>query len=221
MDKKVKRLFDLALVAVIIGGTIYLCNTYIPKIGNAVEKNRAKRELEAKQLQEDIDAFNKHKLDFRTTHNDSEIAKATLQNPNIASKEDKAYMYRKLKEARNKVVECSYDMVDNCDIFAEQFTDLLNSTSLPKDALEAKLFSLHEQDKEIQAQMAIAAKQEVESLKHKRDLEKIDAEKDKELAVYEAKLKAEQAKLKTVCETMKNADKKVQANVNVKTDLEV
>lgn len=220
MNKKVEIILDVTLAVVVIGGAIYLSSKYISKTGQKFDKIRAKHELEAKQLKENIARFNKEKNDFMVQYSDSKIAKATLQNPNIETMEEKAYMYQKLKDARDELYSFDYYDNDKYAYAAGEFLDLLESTKMDKDSLNAKLYSLHENDKTIQAiKKANDAKKEAE-LKHQRELEKIEREKNKELAVYEAKLKAEQAKFKTVCETMKDAEKKVQANVNLKTDLE-
>lgn len=225
MNKKIKIIFDVALAAVVVVGSIYLCSKYIPKIGNAIdtsrEKSRIAKELAAKELAEKIEEFNKSKTEFLDTYKDQDIAKATLSNKNVDSKEDKAYLYGKLKDARDKVIFCDHTMEKEFERSKQQFIELLASTKLDKDSLDAKIFSMREHDRIVTEKIKSELVAKEEALKHQRELEIIEEKKNKELAVYKAKLEAEQAKFKTVCETMKDAEKKVQANVNVKTDLEV
>lgn len=225
MNNKFKIIFDVALAAVVVVGSIYLCNKYIPKIGNAIDTSREKariaKELAAKELAEKIESFNKSKTEFLDAYKDQDIMKATLSNKNIDSKEDKAYLYSKLKDARDRVISCDHTMEKEFERNKQQFMELLTSTKLDKDSLDAKIFSMHEHDRIVAEKVKTELAAKEEALKHQRELEIIEEKKNKELAVYKAKLEAEQAKFKTVCETMKDAEKKVQANVNVKTDLEV
>lgn len=225
MNKKIKIIFDVTLATIVVGGTIYLCSKYIPKMANAIdtsrEKSRIAKELAAKELAEKIEEFNKSKTEFLDTYKDQDIAKATLSNKNVDSKEDKAYLYGKLKDARDKVIFCDHTMEKEFERSKQQFIELLASTKLDKDSLDAKIFSMREHDRMVAEKIKSELTAKEEALKHQRELEIIEEKKNKELAVYKAKLEAEQAKFKTVCETMKDAEKKVQANVNVKTDLEV
>lgn len=225
MNKKIKIIFDLTLATIVVGGTIYLCSKYIPKITNAIdtsrEKSRIAKELAAKELAKKIEEFNKSKTEFLDTYKDQDIMKATLSNKNVDSKEDKAYLYGKLKDARDKVMFCDHAMEKEFERSKQQFMELLTSTKLDKDSLDAKIFSMREHDRMVAEKIKSELTAKEEALKHQRELEIIEEKKNKELAVYKAKLEAEQAKFKTVCETMKDAEKKVQANVNVKTDLEV
>ena len=222
---KVKIIFDVTLATIVVGGTIYLCSKYIPKMANAIdtsrEKSRIAKELAAKELAEKIEEFNKSKTEFLDTYKDQDIMKATLSNKNVDSKEDKAYLYGKLKDARDKVIFCDHTMEKEFERSKQQFIELLMSTKLDKDSLDAKIFSMREHDRMVAEKIKSELTAKEEALKHQRELEIIEEKKNKELAVYKAKLEAEQAKFKTVCETMKDAEKKVQANVNVKTDLEV
>ena len=219
MNKKVEIILDVTLAVIVISGAVYLTSKYITKTGQQFDRIRAKHELEARQMKENVAKFNKEKADFLTKYSDSRIAKATLQNPNIDSMEDKAYMYQKLKDIRNELYLYGYDDIIGYKREVDDFLDLLESTTMDKESLSAKLYSLHENDKTISAINAANAARREADLKHQRELETIEREKEKELAIYEAKLKAEQAKFKTVCETMKDADKKVQANVNLKTSI--
>ncbi len=225
MNKKIKIIFDVTLATIVVGGTIYLCSKYIPKMANAIdtsrEKSRIAKELAAKELAEKIEEFNKSKTEFLDTYKDQDIMKATLSNKNVDSKEDKAYLYGKLKDARDKVIFCDHTMEKEFERSKQQFIELLMSTKLDKDSLDAKIFSMREHDRMVAEKIKSELTAKEEALKHQRELEIIEEKKNKELAVYKAKLEAEQAKFKTVCETMKDAEKKVQANVNVKTDLEV
>lgn len=225
MNKKIKIIFDVTLATIVVGGTIYLCSKYIPKMANAIdtsrEKSRIAKELAAKELAEKIEEFNKSKTEFLDTYKDQDIMKATLSNKNVDSKEDKAYLYGKLKDARDKVIFCDHTMEKEFERSKQQFIELLASTKLDKDSLDAKIFSMREHDRIVAEKIKSELTAKEEALKHQRELEIIEEKKNKELAVYKAKLEAEQAKFKTVCETMKDAEKKVQANVNVKTDLEV
>lgn len=225
MNKKIKIIFDVTLATIVVGGTIYLCSKYIPKMANAIdtsrEKSRIAKELAAKELAEKIEEFNKSKTEFLDTYKDQDIMKATLSNKNVDSKEDKAYLYGKLKDARDKVIFCDHTMEKEFERSKQQFIELLMSTKLDKDSLDAKIFSMREHDRIVAEKIKSELTAKEEALKHQRELEIIEEKKNKELAVYKAKLEAEQAKFKTVCETMKDAEKKVQANVNVKTDLEV
>ena len=225
MNKKIKIIFDVTLATIVVGGTIYLCSKYIPKMVNAIdtsrEKSRIAKELAAKELAEKIEEFNKSKTEFLDTYKDQDIMKATLSNKNVDSKEDKAYLYGKLKDARDKVIFCDHTMEKEFERSKQQFIELLMSTKLDKDSLDAKIFSMREHDRIVAEKIKSELTAKEEALKHQRELEIIEEKKNKELAVYKAKLEAEQAKFKTVCETMKDAEKKVQANVNVKTDLEV
>ena len=225
MNKKIKIIFDVTLATIVVGGTIYLCSKYIPKMANAIdtsrEKSRIAKELAAKELAEKIEEFNKSKTEFLDTYKDQDIMKATLSNKNVDSKEDKAYLYGKLKDARDKVMFCDHTMEKEFERSKQQFIELLASTKLDKDSLDAKIFSMREHDRIVAEKIKSELTAKEEALKHQRELEIIEEKKNKELAVYKAKLEAEQAKFKTVCETMKDAEKKVQANVNVKTDLEV
>lgn len=225
MNKKIKIIFDVTLATIVVGGTIYLCSKYIPKMANAIdtsrEKSRIAKELAAKELAEKIEEFNKSKTEFLDTYKDQDIMKATLSNKNVDSKEDKAYLYGKLKDARDKVMFCDHTMEKEFERSKQQFIELLTSTKLDKDSLDAKIFSMREHDRMVAEKIKSELTAKEEALKHQRELEIIEEKKNKELAVYKAKLEAEQAKFKTVCETMKDAEKKVQANVNVKTDLEV
>lgn len=225
MNKKIKIIFDVTLATIVVGGTIYLCSKYIPKMANAIdtsrEKSRIAKELAAKELAEKIEEFNKSKTEFLDTYKDQDIMKATLSNKNVDSKEDKAYLYGKLKDARDKVMFCDHTMEKEFERSKQQFIELLMSTKLDKDSLDAKIFSMREHDRMVAEKIKSELTAKEEALKHQRELEIIEEKKNKELAVYKAKLEAEQAKFKTVCETMKDAEKKVQANVNVKTDLEV
>ena len=225
MNKKIKIIFDVTLATIVVGGTIYLCSKYIPKMANAIdtsrEKSRIAKELAAKELAEKIEEFNKSKTEFLDTYKDQDIMKATLSNKNVDSKEDKAYLYGKLKDARDKVMFCDHTMEKEFERSKQQFIELLTSTKLDKDSLDAKIFSMREHDRMVAEKIKSELIAKEEALKHQRELEIIEEKKNKELAVYKAKLEAEQAKFKTVCETMKDSKKKVQANVNVKTDLEV
>lgn len=225
MNKKIKIIFDVTLATIVVGGTIYLCSKYIPKMANAIdtsrEKSRIAKELAAKELAEKIEEFNKSKTEFLDTYKEQDIMKATLSNKNVDSKEDKAYLYGKLKDARDKVMFCDHTMEKEFERSKQQFIELLTSTKLDKDSLDAKIFSMREHDRMVAEKIKSELTAKEEALKHQRELEIIEEKKNKELAVYKAKLEAEQAKFKTVCETMKDAEKKVQANVNVKTDLEV
>lgn len=225
MNKKIKIIFDVTLATIVVGGTIYLCSKYIPKMANAIdtsrEKSRIAKELAAKELAEKIEEFNKSKTEFLDTYKDQDIMKATLSNKNVESKEDKAYLYGKLKDARDKVMFCDHTMEKEFERSKQQFMELLASTKLDKDSLDAKIFSMHEHDRIVAEKIKTELAAKEEALKHQRELEIIEEKKNKELAVYKAKLEAEQAKFKTVCETMKDAEKKIQANLNVKTDLEV
>lgn len=225
MNKKIKIIFDVTLATIVVGGTIYLCSKYIPKMANAIdtsrEKSRIAKELAAKELAEKIEEFNKSKTEFLDTYKEQDIMKATLSNKNVDSKEDKAYLYEKLKDARDKVMFCDHTMEKEFERSKQQFIELLTSTKLDKDSLDAKIFSMREHDRMVAEKIKSELTAKEEALKHQRELEIIEEKKNKELAVYKAKLEAEQAKFKTVCETMKDAEKKVQANVNVKTDLEV
>lgn len=225
MNKKIKIIFDVTLATIVVGGTIYLCSKYIPKMANAIdtsrEKSRIAKELAAKELAEKIEEFNKSKTEFLDTYKEQDIMKATLSNKNVDSKEDKAYLYGKLKDARDKVMFCDHTMEKEFERSKQQFIELLTSTKLDKDSLDAKIFSMREHDRIVAEKIKSELTAKEEALKHQRELEIIEEKKNKELAVYKAKLEAEQAKFKTVCETMKDAEKKVQANVNVKTDLEV
>lgn len=226
MNTKFKRIFDITLAVVIVGGTIYLCNKYIPKIAKSIDTAHkeavAKRQLEEQLLKDRIDAFSLKKLNFRTAHNDSDIAEATLSNTNISTKEDRAYLYEKLRNQRDKILDLEYRDDEMFGNLVQTFEDQLNSVKkLDKDSLDAMLLAMHTKDSEEAKRAAALAVKEAEALKHKRELEIIEEKKNKELAVLKAKAEAENAKFKTVCETMKDADKKVQANVNVKTDLEV
>lgn len=226
MNTKFKRIFDITLAVVIVGGTIYLCNKYIPKIAKSIDTAHkeavAKRQLEEQLLKDRIDAFSLKKLNFRTDHNDSDIAEATLSNANISTKEDRAYLYEKLRNQRDKILDLEYRDDEMFGNLVQTFEDQLNSVKkLDKDSLDAMLLAMRTKDSEEAKRAAELAVKEAEALKHKRELEIIEEKKNKELAVLKAKAEAENAKFKTVCETMKDADKKVQANVNVKTDLEV
>lgn len=226
MNNKYKKIFDITLGIIVVAGTIYLCSKYIPKgidkIDTAHKQHLAKKALEEKLLKERIDAFNSKRLNFRTAHNDTDIAKATLSNKNIATKEDRAYLYGKLKNYRDKILDLQYRDDEIFDKMAGELDEILNSTKkLDKDSLDAMLLAMHEADAKEAAKAALRAAEEAEALKHKRELEIIEENKNKELAVLKAKAEAENAKFKTVCETMKDAEKKVSANVNVKTDLEV
>jgi hypothetical protein len=123
---------------------------------------------------------------------------------------------------RDKILDLSYRDEETFNQMVDELDGILNSAKkLDKESLDAMLFAMHAEDERAAAKAAAKAAEEAEALKHKRELEIIEEKKNKELAVYKAKLEAEQAKFKTVCETMKDAEKKVQANVNVKTDLEV
>lgn len=226
MNKKIKIIFDVALATIVVGGTIYLCNKYIPKMANAINTAHkeavAKKELEEQLLKDRINTFATKKLDFKTSHNDNDIAKATLSNKNIDTKEDRAYLYGKMMDYRDKILDLNYRDEETFNQMVDELDGILNSAKkLDKESLDAMLFAMHAEDERAAAKAAAKAAEEAEALKHKRELEIIEEKKNKELAVYKAKLEAEQAKFKTVCETMKDAEKKVQANVNVKTDLEV
>lgn len=226
MNKKIKTIFDVTLGIIVIGGTIYLCNKYIPKIAKSIDTAHkeavAKKKLEEQLLKDRIDAFARKKLSFKTVHSDSDIAKATLSNKNIATKEDRAYLYRKLMNHRDRILDLSYCDEDIFNQMADELDGILNSAKkLDKDSLDAMLLAMHTEDERLAAKAAAKAAEEAEALKHKRELEIIEENKNKELAVLKAKADAENAKFKTVCETMKDAEKKVSANVNVKTDLEV
>ena len=123
---------------------------------------------------------------------------------------------------RDKILDLSYRDEDIFNQMADELDGILNSAKkLDKDSLDAMLLAMHTEDEMVAAKAAAKAAEEAEALKHKRELEIIEEKKNKEIAVFKAKAEAENAKFKTVCETMKDAEKKVQANVNVKTDLEV
>ena len=226
MNTKFKRIFDITLAVVIVSGTIYLCNKYIPKIAKSIDTAHkeavAKRQLEEKLLKENMERFAEVKTAFRNEFNDSNIAKLTLSNKDIATKEDRAYLYEKLRSERDKILTIEYRDEEMFERLVNTFADKVNSTKkLDKDSLDAMLLAMHNADSVEAAKAKQKAMEQAEALKHQRELEIIEEKKNKELAVLKAKAEAENAKFKTVCETMKDAEKKVQANVNVKTDLEV
>ena len=226
MDKKVKIIFDVVLATVVVGGSIYLCSKYIPKVAKSIDtahKEAVEKKKIAEQLLKDrIDAFANKRLTFRTMHSDSEIASATLSNKNIATKEDRAYLYGKLMNYRDKILDITYRDEEVFDQMVGELDGILNSAkNLDKDSLDAMLLAMRTEDSKVAERAAARAAKEAEEIKHKHELEIIEEKKNKELAVLKAKAEAENAKFKTVCETMKDAEKKVQANVNVKTDLEV
>lgn len=226
MKNKYKTIFDISVAVVVVAGSIYLCSKYIPKWANRIDEahkeHLARKAEEERLLKENIERFSAKKLNFRTIHNDSDIAKATLSNKNIPTKEDRAYLYEKLKNERDKILSLGYRDDELFDDLTKKFEDQLNSAKkLDQESLEAMLLAMHNADNEAAEKARIKALEEAEALKHKRELEIIEEKKNKELAVLKAKAEAENAKFKTVCETMKDAEKKVQANVNVKTDLEV
>jgi hypothetical protein len=216
-DKIVKR------VLFAIGGAVSLVfSVFAGKAAVSSYKefcdNRRKKYLEE---QHNISDFNESKRKFRVDYSEAHISSLTLSNPKIKNNSERSYLYDKLRSLKNDAIDCGYNRRDDYNYYVNECIDLeYVLTNLDPEAINAKLESMHGQDeidqKEFEKDEAFYAAENA----HKKELELIEAKRKADLDIYKAKLNVEQAKLKTICETMSNSsNKNVNSTLNIKTDI--
>lgn len=207
-----------------IAAALFGSSKLIDKAKDAYAKSEAERKEREAERQERIDGFNSCKNNFKKTATDARIINVTLNNDKITNVTDRSYLYDKLKNYKIRALNCSYDESHMYAKYVDLYSDLYNmlkDTETTSTSIDAKILSLQKEDNEIHEIMENKRKKSEQEEAHRRELEKIRAEKDAQLEIYEAKLEAEKAKLKTVCETMNgNGNKSVNHTLNIKTNVE-
>ena len=220
MENGLKICGVLAAIAAALFGTSKL----IEKAKDAYAKSEAERKEREAERQEQIEVFNSCKSSFKKSASDTRISNVTLNNDKITNVVNKSYLYDKLKGYKTRALNCSYDESHTYAEYVDLYSDLYNmlkDETTTSDSIDAKILSLQKEDNEIHEIMENKRKKSEEAEAHRRELEKIKAEKDAQLEIYEAKLEAEKAKFKTVCETMNgNGNKSVNHTLNIKTNVE-
>ena len=214
-------LVKTAIGGTILSGCIYLGSKIYDKLKKSLEESREREHAKQVKLEQDTYAFYNTTSDFKSRFDESAVCLATLSNAHIKDKNNKSYLYDKLKKSRDKAANCKFDNADKFDTYRSEFLDLFHIlTDMDEDTIDAKIISMQNEDK-VQAKLSEQAQKEYEAeQKHRREVELIEENRKKDVEVYKAKLSAEQAKLKTICKAMEKADKSINSTLNIKTQIE-
>lgn len=216
-----KKVFKRILLGVATVATVILSVVIGKGLVTNYQDFREERKQRYLKEQADRQEFEECKRKFKVDYNECRVANLTLDNPKIENCADRSYLYNKFNELKQSALSCGYYDRDDYKEYAQECIDLeylLENTS--SNAIEAKLYSMHQKDSEDER---IAAKEEAflnEEYKHKREMEILESKRQADLDVYKAKLNIEQAKLKTICEAMGgSSNKNVNSTLNIKTDI--
>ena len=240
--KKKNILIGAAISAVVIGVVIYAVSPKIKEKRNALKLERA---LEQKERNAKMDAFNAAKEEFLEKYSVKAIRSVTLSNALIEDLDDKSYLYSKLEHGIDQIKYFDYSQEDRYKEKTSEFVDLYNvldplqvaavyvdnNCVTPseevvknvKDTIKAQIYYMRKVDADKEA----ALKEKLEDIKKKtadqlafnRELEKIKENNRNQEEMLNAKLRLAEVKFKTVAAMMKDSDKKVNANVSLKSDI--